>query len=153
MSTCIETRIPTVAIQILHALKEGNTQEALRYFTMVRDIIQYEQGAVANAENSVEISERDIAQRVLDDLRSDPRFRGLDQVPMNTDSWTAWVATHTLPPKGPYIARVIYDYDPCLTAGSSISTITGTGVGVAIAVVGALGLVALLLMSSQTPKS
>ena len=146
MSTCIETRIPTVAIQILHALKEGNTQEALRYFTMVRDIIQYEQGAVANAENSVAVSESEVAQRILADLRSDPPFVSLAQVPATFDSWTAWAATHPLPPKGPDIARVIYDYDPCLSppaetsTGSSMIWLAGAGV---------LGLAAVLFLSTK----
>lgn len=146
MPTCIETRIPTVAIQILHALKEGNTQEALRYFTMVRDIIQYEQGAVANAEGSVEISERDIAQRVLDDLRSDPQFASLAQVPVRMDSWATWAATHPLPPKGPYIARVIYDYDPCLSV--PVESSTGSSV-LWLAGAGALGLAAVLFLSTK----
>ena len=146
MSTCIETRIPTVAIQLFHALKEGNRPEAVRYATMVRDIIQYEQGAVANAENSVAVSESEVAQRILADLRSDPQFVSLAQVPATFDSWTAWAATHPLPPKGPDIARVIYDYDPCLNApvessrGSSTIWLVGAG---------ALGLAAVLFLSQK----
>lgn len=148
MPTCIETRIPTVAVQLFHALKEGNSPEGLRYFTMVRDIIRYEQGAVANAENSVEISERDVAQRILADLRSDPLFQSLAQVPAQLDSWTTWAATHPLPPKGPDIARVIYDYDPCLNAPAESST-GSSALWMAVGV-GTLGLATVLFLSQKS---
>lgn len=148
MPTCIETRIPTVAIQLFHALKEGNAAEAERYFRMIQGLIQYEQGAVANAENSVAVSENDVVQRILADLRSDPQFQSLAQVPARMDSWATWAATHPLPPKGPDIARVIYDYDPCLSApveSSTGSSALWTAVGI-----GTLGLATVLFLAQKS---
>jgi len=148
MPTCIETRIPTVAIQLFHALKEGNAPEAERYFRMIQGLIQYEQGAVANAENSVEIRESDVAQRILADLRSDPLFRSLTQVPARMDSWATWARANPLPPKGPYIARVIYDYDPCLSA--PVESSTGSSALWMAVGVGTLGLATVLFLSQKS---
>mgnify|MGYP000146665249 CR=1 FL=1 len=149
MPTCIETRIPTAAIQMFHAWKEGNAPEAERYFRMIQDIIQYEQGAGAEIPSSTQ-SENAALQRVLADFSGDTRFQSLSQVPRTRSSWAAWTATHTLPPKGPYIARVVYDYDRCLSATSpslrSRTLLAGSAIGLGVGVV---GLAAILFLSQK----
>ena len=142
MPTCIETRIPAVAVQMFHALKEGNASEVERHFQMARDIVQYEQGAT----ESSRATDVDVFSRILADFRDDPMFQSLAQVPQQRSSWATWAVTHPLPPKGPYIARVVLDYDPCLSAPTPASS---GNMSVWLAAAGAVGLVAVLYMAQK----
>ena len=128
-------------------MKERNASEAIRHLRMVKDIIQYEQGAVANAElTRTEVGDEEAFQRILADFSGDPRFQSLSQVPQRHSSWATWAATHSLPPRGPYIARVIYDYDPCLSTRAPSPLESST---IWLAAAGALGLAAILFMSRK----